>query len=271
MPTALCAKCGHGLRKGIHFCPKCGTPIKLQGSQSSQQVEAGATTPPTRTFSNTGRVVIIALLVLLVLIIPVFPRDRVVYVDGVTQTLAQSTSYNTKTQAYANPTPMQMSLYQGSFQHIPDQYYYYYFNNQPYYGCYQPYGSYYPYGCSYPYYYYPFNWYYSNSYNYGFHFANTITIQPSDNVVRVQQSQESNGFSTLVLTHYDGTSFTYRHVFQQNLTQSGSTVAGTSTVTSTSIVTNSVVNPVTTTLQCQRCILQHVTDHVSLLQLIFNF
>jgi hypothetical protein len=268
MPT-FCAKCGHGLRKGVAFCPKCGTPTKLEASQSPQQVEAVAT-PPARTSSNRGRVAIIALLILLVLIVPVFPRDRVVYVDGVTQTIAQSTSYNTMTQAYANPTPIQMSLYQGSFQYIPDQYYYYYFNNQPYSGCYQ-YGYYYPYYCSYPYYYYPYNWYYSNSYNYGYHFVNTITIQPSDNVVRLQQSQESNGFSTLVLTHLDGTSFTYRHVFQQSLTQSGPTVAGTSTVTGTSIVTNSAVTPVTATVQCQRCVLQHVTDHVSLLQLIFNF
>jgi hypothetical protein len=269
MPTVLCAKCGHGLRKGDHFCPKCGTPTKLEGSQSSRQMAPVAAQPP-RTYSNRGRVAIIAFLILLVLIIPIFPRDRVVYVDGVTQTLVQSTSYNTMTQTYSNPTPMQMNLYQGSFQYIPDQYYYYYFNNQPYYGCYQ-YGYFYPYGCSYPYYYYPFNWYYPNSYNYGFHFANTMTIQPSDNVVQVQESQESNGFSTLVITHNDGTSFTYRHVFQQNLTQSGSTVAGTSTVTGTRIVTNSVVNPVTTTVQCQRCVSQHVTEHVSLLQLIFNF
>ena len=268
MPAASCAKCGHRLKKGDKFCPKCGTSTTVEELHSSRKT-APVTTQPPRTSSNQARVVVIvALLILLILIIPVFPRDRVVYVDGVTQTLVQSTSYNTMTQTYANPTPTQMSLYQGTFQYIPDQYYYYYFNYPPYYVCY---GYYSPYACPYPPYYYPYNWYYPNSYNYGFHFANTITIQPSDNVVQVQQSQESNGFSTLVLTHYDGTSFTYRHVFQQNLTQSGSTVAGTSTVTATRVVTNWVVNPATTTVQCQRCIPQHVTEHVSLLQLIFNF
>jgi hypothetical protein len=162
---------------------------------------------------------------------------------------------------------MQVSLYQGTLQYVPNQYYNYYFNYQNYYSypsyrCYQ-YSYYY---CSYPYYYY--NSYYNNSYNYGYYLANTVTVKPSDNVVRVQQSQESNRFSTLTLTHYDGTSVTYRHVFQ-SLTQSGcSTILGTVTVTST--ITNSIVNPVTHAMQCQRCILQHVTDHVSLFQLIFG-
>jgi hypothetical protein len=264
MSIFLCAKCGHELRAGNAFCPRCGTPTKApRSSQPSQSMQV-----TTQTSSNKGRVLIIALLILLILIVPVFPRDRVVYVDGVTQIVTMSTSYSTSIQTYANSTPMQVSFYQGTLRYVPDQYYNYYFNYQNYYGypsyrCYQ-YGYYY---CSYPYYYY--NPYYNNGYNYGYYLANTVTVKPSDNVIQVQQSQESNGFSTLTLTHLDGTSFTCRHVFQQSLAQSSSSIIlGTVTVTST--ITNSVVNPVTNAKQCQRCILQHVTDHVNLLQLIFG-
>lgn len=272
MPKIVCEKCGQRLAKSNAFCPKCGTPTQM--APSTQPSEPVPVHQSNRS-PNWKKIGIIALLVLIVLILPVFPRDRVVYVDGATQTLIASTSFNISNQAYANPTNAAISLYQGTLQYIPDQYYNYYFNNQLY-SAYQygfPYNGCYPFGyyCSYPYYYYPYNGYYRGSYNYGYQFANTITVQPGDKVVGVQQTPESNGFSTLVLTHADGTTFTYRHVYQQNLTQSGSTVVGIRTMTGVSAVTNSVVNRVTTAIQCQQCIMTHVTDHVSLLQLLLNF
>ncbi len=290
MLTAFCVSCGQELRKGHAFCPRCGTraePVTPSSSQPSP-VPVVPTQPPQTRSNNRGglgKVVIIALLILVILIVPVFPRDRVVYVDGVTQTVTLSTSYNTVSQVYASPTLTQISVYQGSLQYVPDQYYNQYYQNN--YGyplqqtCndYSYYYSYYWYPnnyYSYPYYSYP---YYCNNYgsynypyyssNYPYNYANTVTVNPSDNVVRVQQSQESTQFWTLILTHYDGTSNTYSHVFQQSLTQSGtSTIPGTTTVTNT--ITNSAVNPVATQVPCQNCIPQHVTDHVSLLQLIFG-
>ena len=241
-----------------------------------------ASTQPPQTGSRKGggllRVGIIALLILLVLVLPVFPRDRVVYVDGTTQTVTISTSYNTLVSTFSSQAAMQISVYQGTLEYIPDVYYNIYFNYQNY--GYYSYPYYYnsypycPYGCSNPpyYYNYPYYWGYPsyNSYNYGYRLANTITVKPTDNVVKVQQSQQSNGFYTLTLTHYDDTSITYNHVFQQSLAQSGtSTVQGSTTATNT--ITNSVVNPVTNTVACHQCIPQHVTEHVSLLQLILGY
>ena len=108
---------------------------------------------------------------------------------------------------------------------------------------------------------------YSTNYN---SYATTVTINPSDNVVQVQQTQESDGLLSLTLTHFDGSSVTYNHVTQQNLTQSGtSTIQITSVATDT--VTNTAVAPVTNPIQCQNCILQHVTEHVSLLQLLLGY
>lgn len=277
-----------------------------QPSQSAQVVHG----QPQNSRGGVATVVVIALLIILILVVPIFPRDRVVYVNGVTQAVTMSTSYNTSIQTYTTSAPMQIGVYQGTLQYIPDQYYSQYYNqnyyNQYYYGnyynqyqypyyygnyyantsspsCY--YGSYDDYYCSYSYYYYypyygyynnyPYRYTYYNNYspyysNYNYNYATTVTVNPSDNVVRVQQTQESNGLMTLTLTHFDGTSNTYRHVIRQSLAQSAtSTIPLTNIVTNT--ITNSAVTPVTSAVQCQNCILQHVTDHVSLIQLLLGY
>lgn len=209
------------------------------------------------------------MLILLVLIVPVFPRDRVVYVDGVTQAVTMSTAYNTAIQTFTTPTQILVNVYQGSLQYIPAQYYSVFYDYPNYYYNYYPY--------SYPYRYYSCSYYYCPSYsysypfNYGYTYATTVTIQPSDNIIRVQQSPESNGYGvTLNLTRYDGTTTTYAHVIQQNLSQTGTTTIQI-VATKTNTITKSTVNPVTSAVACQQCILQHVTDHVSLLQLILGF
>jgi len=309
MSAIFCSKCGYQLRQEASYCPRCGTPAEAvtplgtTGKTIQQQPSQSAPVAYSQPQSSSGRVVkgvIIGLLIILVLIVPVIPRDRVVYVNGVTQSVTMSTAYNTSIQTYTTTTPMQVGVYQGTLQYIPNQYYSQSYNqnyNQYNYGGYQYpyyYGSY-PYTntspscyysyynnyyCSYSYYYYPYSGYYNYRYRYGYsnyapyygynNYATTVTVNPSDDIVRVQQTQESNGLTTLTLFHFDGTSTTYNHVTQQNLAQSAtSTIPMTGIVTNT--ITNSAVTPITSAVQCQNCILQHVTDYVSLLQLILGY
>lgn len=260
-----CRQCGAALKPNSQFCPVCGKAVTHVTPPQNGQVVTQTTT---RRSSGIG-IAIVVVLILLVLIVPVFPRDRVVYVDGFTQTVTAPSSYNTAIQTFTTPTKMQVSVYQGSLQYIPAQYYSVFYDYPNYYYNYYPYS--YPYryySCSY--YYCPF---YSYSYpiNYGYSYATTVIIQPSDNIVRVQQSPESNGYGVrLNLTHYDGTSITYAYVIQQNLSQTGTTIVQ-GVATNTNTITNSIVNPVPATVPCRQCVPQHVTDHVSILQLILGF
>jgi len=266
--SEFCAKCGSKLTKDQAFCPKCGTPIQgvttpLQPIQPVQPTPQPATTS-NKVWGIDKRIFVVAV-IFLILIVPVFPRDKVIYVDGSTQTATMSTSYNTSLQTYMTDTQMSIKVYKGTLNYVTDSYYN---NNYQYW-----YNSNYSNACYYSSYYggwvcsnYNYNWpNYGQSQDYY-----TVTVDPTDNVVKVQQTQESNGLWTFVLTHYDGTSETYRHVYKTDVTQSGtSTVSGTVTMTST--LTNSVANPVTFSVPCQACIPQHVTERVSLIQLLFGF
>jgi hypothetical protein len=300
MSAVFCEKCGYQLRQESFFCPRCGTRAEAAtpiGSRESQPAHVVYTQPQTKSTGGAARGLIIALLLVLILIIPIFPRDRVVYVNGVTQTVMMSTSYNTSIQTYTISTSTQIGVYEGTLRYVLDQYYNHYYNQYylnyyypAYYVGYQnktsrytPYCYYIGYDdyyyCSYSYtYYYPYYAYYYYSPYYAYYYVpnytnsylSTVTIKPSDEVVRVQQTQEMNGLMTVTLTHFDGTSDTYRHVLQQSLVQSGeASVPAAGTVTNT--ITNSVVNPVTSAVECQSCMPQHVTDHVSLLQLLLRY
>lgn len=321
MSAVFCEKCGYQLRQESVFCPRCGTRAEavtpVESTERaveptvSQPAHVVYTQSQTRSTGGMARGLIIALLFVLILIVPVFPRDRVVYVNGVTQTVTMSTSYNTSIQTDTTTTSTQIGVYQGALRYIPNQYYNQYYYYQSYYSLYYS-NYYYPgyyyyfsnghngtlahvpycyqinrhyYYCSYPYtyyYYYPYYGYYSYSpyysyYNYYVPYysdynshVTTVTIRPGDEVVQVRQTQEMNGLMTMTLTHFNGTSDTYKHVLQQNLVQSAqASVPATGTVTNT--ITNSVVNPVASTVECQSCMPQHVTDHVSLLQLLLNY
>ncbi|MGD0423793.1 MAG: zinc ribbon domain-containing protein [Candidatus Bathyarchaeia archaeon] len=262
----FCVKCGNKLTEDESFCPKCGAPMRV--AAPTQPAQPYQPTPQ----SNSNKVwgidkrIIVVVVVFLVLIVPVFPRDKVIYVDGSTQTMTMSTSYITSVQRYATQSEISINVYKGTLNTVSDTYYnsysnYWYgnYNN----GCY--YSDYYGgWVCgNYNYSYWP---YYGQS-QYGY---NTVTVDPSDNIVKIHQTQESNGLWTMVLTHYDGTTDTYRHVYQMDLTRTGtSTVQG--SVTASNTITNSAITPVTFSVPCQACIPQHVTEHVSLLQLLFGF
>lgn len=247
----FCVHCGAPVESGNEFCPKCGKPVTQQATTSTSASPA--------TGSRGGfdkRLLLVIALVFIVLVVPVFPRDRIVYVDGQTQTVTQSTSYATSFQTYTTQSDISIKVYKGSLKTVSDTYYYYY--QQYYQNCYvDSYGNVYCYYNQWPNY---------NQYGY----TNSITIDPSDNVVKLDQTQESGGLWTITLTHYDGTADTYRHVFSTDMTKTAtSTVQGTVTMTNT--ITNTIVNPVTSNAPCQQCIPQHVTDHVSILQMLLGY
>lgn len=101
---------------------------------------------------------------------------------------------------------------------------------------------------------------------------NTVTIDPSDQYVKREIVSESGGLATVTLTSYDGQAQVFRHVVSYDLTKTGtSTVQATVTLANT--YTNSIVNPATTvsTNDCQKCIPQQITEHVSILQMLLGF
>lgn len=196
------------------------------------------------------RIIIVAI-IFLVLVLPIFPRNKTVYVEGQTQVVSQSTSYATSFQAYATNTQVSIKVYKGSLQYVSDQYYQEY--QQYYYQCYYD-----VYG----------NWvcYYTNWPGYQ-QSTFAVTVDPSDEVVKMEQTNEPGGLITITLTHYDGTSDTYRHVVSTDLTKSATaTVQGTATLTNT--MTNTIVNPVTSTVPTREAHTEVV--YCSIVQMMFG-
>jgi len=139
-------------------------------------------------------------------------------------------------------------VYVGTLLYVSNQYYSYY---QPYYaGCVRGY-----YGvirCGYT------SWPYWGTY------TTSVTVNPSDNVVSMQNTQEVGGYLlTVTLTRYDGTGATYTHVIDNSLTQTG-----TSTVQASVTQTNTVTQTLSTVVNvpCDKCIPQHVTEYVNVIQ-----
>jgi len=250
-PELFCKSCGRKLESDSEFCPKCGASTK--GLPAATGATGG------RVGGVDKRVIIAIGVILLVLLVPVFPRDKIIYVSGQTMTteIYQSTSLQTSLQAYSTMTQKSVQVYTGTLLYVQSQYYNYY---QPYYsGCIRgPYGYIRCGGYG--------GWPNYNAY------TTTITVNPSDNVVTVQDTQQANGYlSTVTLTKADGSTVTYSNVFNDNLSQTGTStvqaiVTQTSTVTQTSMVPATTV----TNVACDNCIPQHVTEHVSLLQLLLG-
>ncbi|MGA3296321.1 MAG: zinc ribbon domain-containing protein [Candidatus Bathyarchaeia archaeon] len=257
----FCRYCGTALKPNSEVCPKCGKVVTTVLPAGTSQFETSQpATQPASTNKIWGidkRFFIIAL-VFLILIVPVFPRDKTIYVDGqtVTTQVYQSTSMSTLTQTVTTNTQSSISVYSGTITTIPNTYYSYY--NSYYNNCYYRIGRI---VCNYN------SWPYYNSY------MQTTTIQPSQHIVSISQSPGSNNLETLTLTSYEGTVQTISNVVDTSqLTQTGTaTVSATSVITNT--VVNTVVNPATTVnnVPCQSCVTQKVTERVSILQLLFGF
>jgi hypothetical protein len=259
--ASFCKQCGKPLEAGIQFCENCGaavTSVPEEAKVAQSAAQPTASQQSGKVWGIDKRFIIIAL-IFVVLIVPVFPRDKIVYVSGQTATTQtyQSTSYQTILQTSTTTTQKSIQVYVGSIEMVSDQYYQYY--QQYYQYCYyDQYGNIY---CNYNYWPYGYNTY-----------TTTATIDPSDRFVKREITQESGGLYSVTLTAYDGQAQVFRHVSTMDLTLTGTTnVEETVTLTNTS--TNSIVNPGTTVSQasCDACVPQHITEHVSILQLLLGF
>jgi hypothetical protein len=223
-------------------------------------------------------IVALVLIVLVILVVPVFPRDTVVMVNGTTQTIVNSASITTQVQVSTVSTNSQMSVYTGSFQ---------YYTQSQIYQYYPQWGGGWNGGnggsncqvtksgliiC---------NW--NGGWNGGWgggwngggytpwQTGTTVTVTPQMQVVNVISSTGYNGLESLTLVYSNGQqSQPYSNVYNDQL-QSGGTYSVPSIGTVTNTVTNTVMVPVNETVPCTGCVPTHVTEYVSLLQLIFGF
>lgn len=261
-PT-FCRKCGTPLKPQSQFCPKCGKVVTtilppitrdFQEPQLAQPQYATPSQSSDKLWGIDKRFIIIAFIVL-ILILPIFPRDKVIYVDGQTTTTStyQSTYFVTSYQPYSSPSQTQISVYVGTLQVIYQQYYGYWGSWR----CYRwgrqiicP-----GWGGGWPSYYY-----------------NTVTIEPSQMVTQISVTQGAYGLMTITLYRNDGSiAGTYSNVVSNNLQQTGTAyVQTTANGISTYINTLSTPQESVSTVPCQSCIPQHTTEHVSLLQILLG-
>jgi len=235
------------------FFPTCGAPADPVAQAPPKPVSR-------KGFGwRAGKWVIIAVMVFVVLIVPIIPRGTIVYVDGTTQTVTNRIQYSTSLQVYATTTASPISVYTGSYKYFHDWW-----------------------GGNYQYFY---NWWGANycyvssnqlicNYNawpwYAASYGTTVTVTPAQQVVSVRRTQQYSGLETLTLTYLNGKSTIVRNVYSDNLSQSGtSTVQSNVVVTAT--VTSTITTPVTRTVPCHQCLPEHVTEHVSILQLLFGY
>jgi len=253
--TRFCTKCGRELQADDEFCPKCGAPVGGTAAAATQAPQATARRGSRRGL-GVGIWVLVAVIIFVFLVAPVFPRDTIVYVDGTTQTVSNQIQYSTAFQVYTTTTASQISVYTGTYRYFSSYYYNQYYN---YWG-----GNYcYWYRqtiiCNYNY----WPWYTPS-------YGTTITVTPGQQVVSVSRTQQYSGLESLTLTFYNGQSTTVQNVYNDNLSQSG-TASVQTTAVATNTITNTITTPVTLTVPCHQCIPEHVTEHVSILQLLFGY
>jgi hypothetical protein len=263
----FCRRCGIPLKPNSQFCPKCGKMVTVINPSTPPQF-----TPPVQPVqpfqpqTQSGKILgvdkrflIVALIVLVVLIVPIFPRDTIVMVDGTTQTIVNSPSLSTQIQVSTISTYSQISVYTGSFQYFMSMY--------PYWGS-QWYGGSY---CHHDFWHIHCNYNYWPWYNQWQSYGSTVTVTPDMQVVNVISSTGYNGLESVTLVYSNGQqSQTYTNVYNDQLQPGGTyTVPATGTVTNT--ITNTVMVPVQQTVSCTACVTTHVTQYVSILQLIFGF
>jgi hypothetical protein len=200
---------------------------------------------------------IIAAVIFVILVVPVFPQEKVVMVDGQTTTtqVTEIASFTTVTQSAQSGAANSIQVYVGYVKVVPDTYYGYFTNF--YRGCFWRFRRIY---CG---------WRFWPNYN---DYLNTVTISASDQIVSISESQAPNGLETVALTSYSGNVRTIQNVIDaSNLSQTG-----TATVTGTTMVVNTVVNSVFSPtavafpVDCKACVAKTVTVRVSILQMIFG-
>ena len=264
MSSKFCTKCGQDLLPDNVFCPKCGAPVaRPTVAQAPTQTPVQPTQPTGRRGFGGGVAmwVLVAVIVIIILVVPIFPRDTIVYVNGTTQTVTNQVQYSTSFNVYTTTTTSQIPVYTGSYQYFSTDYYSYYYNYYYNYGwgsnsCY-----WYHHQIVCNYYYWPW---YAPSY------GTTVSVTAAQQVVSVTRTQGSTGLESLTLTYYNGQSSTIQNVYSDNLTPGATTTVQSNAVV-TNTITNTITTPVTQTVPCQQCIPEHVTEHVSILQMLFGY
>lgn len=261
--AAFCRHCGTPLDPTIQFCPKCGKEVTLVSPPSQPQIQAPTWSQPATTTSDKiwgidKRALILGIVILVVLVLPIFPHQKTIMVNGQTTTtvVTQIASFTTVTQSVQSGTQTSIPVYQGYVTTVSAAYYGYYGNY--YRNCGWRYGRIYCYGYNY--------WPYYNTY------TTIVTISASDRIVSISESQGPNGLEVLTLTSADGNTRVIQNVIDSsNLSQTGTT-----TVSGTTIVANTIVNtlfsPTTVAfpVDCQQCVQQTVTENISILQWILS-
>jgi len=262
---AFCRKCGTPLKASSQFCPRCGKGVTMVLPPAQSYPPQPSPQPRPSWYSDDKvwgidkRFLILAAIILVILVVPVFPRDTVVMVDGTSQTIVNSPSVSTQVQVSTITTSSQISVYTGSFQYFTTMYPYW--GNQWYGGSYCSYNYWHRLRCN------PNSWPWYNQWQYN---GNTVTVTPQMQVVNVISSTGYNGLESVTLVYSNGQqSQTYNNVYNDQL-QPGGTYSVPSTGTVTNTITNTVMVPVQETVSCTACVTTHVTQHVSLLQLIFG-
>jgi hypothetical protein len=72
--------------------------------------------------------ILVVVVLFLILVVPVFPRDKIIYVNGSTDTVTMSTSYNTSVQTYTTQSEVSIKVYKGTLNLVSDSYYNNYYN-----------------------------------------------------------------------------------------------------------------------------------------------
>jgi len=204
--------------------------------------------------SRAAKWLAVAVVIFVILVAPIIPSTKIVYVNGNVQTVTSTVQYSTAFQVYTTTSSSQISVYTGSYLYLSnysrDYYYYcsyccYWYNQIPI--------------CNYLY----WPWYEPKR-------QATVTISAAQQVVSVTKTPQPMGLETLTLTYYNGQSITIQNVYHDNLTQNG-TITIPSIVVATNTIVNTATTPVTETVPCYECVPEHVTEYVSILQLLFGY
>ena len=260
---SYCRQCGTPLKSQSQFCPKCGKevtrilppPPGFQPQPEPQVLTPSYDAQPKQIVKGLDNRILIAAIIVVFLVLPIFPVSKTVMVSGTTQSVTNVTAFSTSLQVVTESTESQISVYTGSFEYFTNNYYYNYYN--PGWGQ-QCYWLHHHIVCNWG----GWGWYQPS-------YGTTVTITPDMNVVDVIRTQ--SGYSeSLTLVYANGQqSQAYQNVYVDNLAQSGvSSIPGTTVVTNT--IVNTVVNPSTVTVPCDQCVPTTVTEHISIIQYLLG-
>jgi hypothetical protein len=236
--------CTHKLREKSHIFDMILHKFLIVSSRTIFQRDVMPQTS-TPTIWGIPRYFVLAALIILILVVPVFPREKIVHVSSTTMVTLTQTSYSyiTSFQTVSQQQQTEIQVYVGyitqGYEYQGNSYCYW----DPFYG----------WVCGY--------------YNYQ---TKQVTIDPTDHVIRYDQTNEGGGSYTLTLYTYEKQQMVYRGVTGWDLTRSA-TVTVTGMVTATNTIVNTQTIPYETVHQQDTSHDIVVTEYVSIIQILFHF